>query len=305
LPKPKRSPAAASQKDLFDEGFLKKLEYLAIVSRKVFAGRVRAERRSRKTGSGIEFADHRDYAPGDDIRYLDWNLYGRMGKLLLRLFEEEEDLHVYLLLDASASMRTGTPPKLHYAMKTAAALAYVALSNLDRVSIVPFGGEKRRDPLPPARGKGRIFKVFEFLRELEAEGTTDLAEAAGALVHRHKRRGLVVMVSDLYDPAGAQSALNLLRHHKFEPIVIHTFDEREAKPQLKGDLEIVDCETGEARLVTLSSRVLADFAREHERYMAEIADFCTSHAVPYFRAPTSVAFDELVLQILRRGGILR
>src|SRR5262249_30072316 len=136
-------PAPAN---LFDEGFLKKLEYLAIVSRKVFAGRVRAERRSRKTGAGIEFADHRDYAPGDDIRYLDWALYGRAGKLLLRLFEEEEDLHVYLLLDASASMRTGHPPKLDQAMKLAAALAYVTLANLDRVSIVPFGGEDAREP---------------------------------------------------------------------------------------------------------------------------------------------------------------
>src|SRR5215468_8696574 len=145
--------AETAKRDLFDEGFLKKLEYLAIVSRKVFAGRLRAERRSRKTGAGIEFADHRDYAPGDDIRYLDWNIYGRMDKLLLRLFEEEEDLHVYLLLDASASMRTGRPPKLEYPKKVTAALSYVALANLDRVSILPFGGDEAREPLPPARGK--------------------------------------------------------------------------------------------------------------------------------------------------------
>src|SRR5262249_10171018 len=168
--------AAPRKQDLFDEEFLKKLEYLAIVSRKVFAGKVRAERRSRKVGAGVEFADHRDYAPGDDIRYLDWNLFGRMERLLLRLFEEEEDLHVYLLCDASGSMRTGHPPKLEYASKVAAALAYVTLSNLDRVSIVPFGGDERRDPLPPARGKGRIFKVFQFLREVEAHGSTHLAE---------------------------------------------------------------------------------------------------------------------------------
>jgi len=297
--------AQTAQRDLFDEAFLKKLEYLAIVSRKVFAGRLRAERRSRKTGAGIEFADHRDYAPGDDIRYLDWNLYGRMGKLLLRLFEEEEDLHVYLLLDASGSMRTGRPPKLHYGMQLAAALAYVTLSNLDRVSIVPFGGEERRDPLPPARGKGRIFKVFEFLREVEATGRTDLREAAAALVHRHKRRGLVAVVSDLYDPDGVEAALNLLRHHKFEPVVIHVFDEREAKPDVKGDLELIDCESGERREVTISPRILVEFAREHEKYLAEVDAFCTARAIPYFRAPTSTPFDELVLQIFRRGGLLR
>jgi hypothetical protein len=115
----------------FDQIFLEKLEYLSIVSKKVFAGRMRAERVSRKAGAGIEFADHRDYAAGDDFRYLDWNVYGRSSKLLVRLFEEEEDLHVYLLLDASASMGTGRPPKIAYAMQIAAALGYVALANLD------------------------------------------------------------------------------------------------------------------------------------------------------------------------------
>ena len=105
------------QADLFDEHFLKTLEYLYIVSKKVFAGRARAERRTRKVGSGIEFADYREYVPGDDLRYLDWNIYGRMDKLLLRLFEEEEDLYIYLLLDISDSMRMGSPPKLHYAMQ--------------------------------------------------------------------------------------------------------------------------------------------------------------------------------------------
>jgi uncharacterized protein (DUF58 family) len=296
---------ASGKKELFDEGFLKKLEYLAIVSRKVFSGRLRAERRSRKTGAGIEFADHRDYAPGDDLRYLDWSLYGRIGKLLVRLFEEEEDLHVYLLVDASGSMRTGRTPKLEYAMRVAAALAYVTLSNLDRVSIVPFGGSERRDPLPPTRGKGRIFKVFEFLRDLEAQGATHLADAASALVHRNKRRGLVVVVSDFYDAEGADAALNRLRHHRFEPVAIHVYDEREARPELKGDVEIVDCESGETREVTLSPRILAAFAREHERWLADLEAFCKGRSIPYFRAPTRVPFDELVLQIFRRGGFLR
>lgn len=155
--------------ELFDEGFLKKLEYLHIVSRKLFTGRTRAERRSRKVGSGIEFADHRDYAPGDDFRYLDWNIYGRMGKLLLRLFEEEEDLHIYFLLDISDSMAMGAPSKVHYGMRVAAALCYVGLANLDRVSVTTFA-DGLRDRLPPARGKGRIFKVLDFLRAVTPAG---------------------------------------------------------------------------------------------------------------------------------------
>ena len=127
---------------LFDEAFLKKLEILHIISRKVFTGRLRAERRTRKVGSGIEFADHRKYTWGDDFRYIDWNVYGRVDKLLLRLFEEEEDLYIYLLLDTSKSMLIGEPLKLHYAMQVAAALSYVGLANLDRVAIIPFSAAK-------------------------------------------------------------------------------------------------------------------------------------------------------------------
>src|SRR6478736_9562898 len=140
----------------FDEQFLKKLEYLYVVAKKVFVGRIRAERRSRKTGSGVEFADHRNYAAGDDLRYLDWSVYGRLEKLLLRMFEEEEDLHIYLLIDSSASMRANG--KLDYAERICAALAYIGLAKLDRVSIVPFGGgaaQAAQERLPPSRGKAQ------------------------------------------------------------------------------------------------------------------------------------------------------
>src|SRR5579864_5622501 len=171
----------------FDETFLKKLEYLYVVARKVFTGAMRAERRTRKIGAGVEFADHRNYSSGDDLRYLDWSVYGRLDKLLLRLFEEEEDLHIYLLVDASVSMRSNG--KLDYAMSVAAALAYVGLAKLDRVSIVPFGGPTR-DRMPPSRGKGNIFKVFRFLSALAPEGRTELGKNLELFVHQTKRRGL-------------------------------------------------------------------------------------------------------------------
>jgi uncharacterized protein (DUF58 family) len=288
---------------LFDEAFLHRLEVLAIVARKVFAGRVRAERRSRKVGAGIEFADHRDYAPGDDLRYLDWNLYGRLDRPLLRLFEEEEDLSIYLLLDASASMRSGTVPKLDQAMRISAALAYVALANLDRVALVPFG-EHAPEPLPAARGRGQIFKIFRYLEALEARGETRLEKAAQALVHRHKRRGLVIVASDLYDD-GASAAIDLLRHHRFEPVVVHVVDEADARPTLRGELEIVDSETGEVRAVTVSAGLVAAVGRAHAARLAAASSFCGARAVPYLRAPVSTPFDDLVLGILRRGGLLR
>src|SRR5580704_1891538 len=126
----------AKDDDLFDDDFQRKLDYLALVSKRVFAGRMRAERRTKKSGTGVEFADHRENQPGDDFRYLDWNVYQRFEKLLLRLYEEEEDLAIYLIVDASASMAYGTGEKLRYAKRLAAALAYVGLANLDRVSIV-------------------------------------------------------------------------------------------------------------------------------------------------------------------------
>src|SRR5262245_12652002 len=145
--------------DLFDDEFQRKLDYLALVSRRVFAGRMRAERRTKKSGSGVEFADHREYQPGDDFRYLDWNIYQRFDRLLLRLFEEEEDLAIYFIVDASASMVFGDATKLRYAKRIAAALAYVGLANLDRVSIVSTS-DKVMDRMPQTRGKARIFKVF-------------------------------------------------------------------------------------------------------------------------------------------------
>ena len=237
-----RSPAARADADeeLFDEEFQRRLEVLAIVSRRLVAGRTRAERRSRKTGSGIEFADHRLYEPGDDFRYLDWNLYARTGRLLLRLYEEEEDLSVYVLLDVSRSMGFGAgTTKLAYAKKLAAALGYIALANLDRVSLLTFSDEMG-DRLPPTRGKANIFKAFRFLRPLRADGRTGTARALETFVAQNKRRGVAILISDLYDPEGFEGGINTLRYHKFEPYVIQVFAPEEVHPPLHGDVRLVD-----------------------------------------------------------------
>ena len=296
---------AQDRSALFDDRFLKTLEHLHMVSRKVFAGNLRAERRTRKVGSGIEFADHRTYARGDDFRYIDWNLYGRLDKLLLRLFEEEEDLHIYILIDVSDSMAIGTPlPKLHYAMQVGAALTYVGLANLDRVAIMPFAG-RLIDRLPLSRGKNRIFRVFDFLRNCEIGGQTDLAECMKTFVTQNKRRGLAVLISDFYDPVGFEQGLNTLRYNKFEPFVLQVYDQREAEPQLHGDLALVDCETGDTREVTVSKALLEAYQREHERYCKELEAYCTRYAMAFFRTHTGIPFDELVLRIFRSGGFLR
>lgn len=299
----KPEPAREAEHDLFDDEFQRKLEYLALVSRRVFAGRMRAERRTRKSGSGVEFADHREYQPGDDFRYLDWNAFQRFDKLLVRLFEEEEDLAIYFIIDTSSSMGFGAGEKLRYAKRLCAALAYVGLANLDRVSIVATTSTVSAT-MQSTRGKARIFKAFRFLRALAPTGTTDLGDALKTFVAQHKRRGLAVLISDLYDPAGFERGINVLRYHHFDPFVIHVTDEREARPKLHGDVLLYDCESGEEREVTVTPKVLARFTDAYRDYLGEIERFCATKQVSYVRADVGVPFDELVLRVFRRGGFL-
>ncbi|MFO0666466.1 MAG: DUF58 domain-containing protein [Polyangiaceae bacterium] len=294
----------AASEELFDDEFQRKLDYLAIISRRVFAGRNRAERRTKKTGSGVEFADHREYQPGDDFRYLDWNVYQKFDKLLLRLFEEEEDLAIYFIIDTSASMAFGNGAKLRYAKRTAAALAYVGLANLDRVSIVT-ANEKLSGRMPETRGKARIFKVFRFLQNAKGAGQTALESALRSFVAQNKRRGLAVVLSDLYDPAGFERGINVLRYNKFDPFVIHITDRTEAEPKLSGDVLLYDCETGAEREVTVTRGVLNRFKEAYGEYLTEIEHFCSGRQVPYVRADVSLPFEELVLRVFRRGGFLR
>ncbi len=300
VPPPSRSGAD----DLFDDEFQRKLDYLALVSKRAFAGRMRAERRTKKTGAGIEFADHRDYQPGDDFRYLDWSVYQRFDRLLLRLFEEEEDLAIYFIIDASTSMGFGDGGKFRYAKHVTAALAYVGLANLDRVSVVSTA-DKLRSRLPATRGKARIFKVFRFLAELTPDGRTNLEDALKAFVAQNKRRGLVVLVSDLYDPHGFERGINVLRYNKFDPFVVHIVDRQESKPKLAGDVLLYDCETGDEREVTVTAKVLERFERAYGDYLAAVERFCSSKQVPYIQADVRIPFEELILRVFRRGGFLR
>ena len=296
-------PERARKVQLFDDEFQRKLEMLALVSRRVFAGRLRAERRTKKKGSGVEFADHRDYVEGDDFRSVDWNVYQRFGKLLVRLYEEEEDLSIYFLVDCSSSMGFGSGKKFDQARRIVAALAYVGLANLDRVTIVAVSDEMVTR-MPTTRGKGRIFKAFRFLEGLTPGGVTDLGEALKAFAAQHKRRGLAVLVSDLYDPAGFESGINALRFAGFEPFVVHVVDPSEAAPALKGDVVVYDCETGDEREVTVTAELLTRLGQEFSDYRERIERFCVQKQVPHLTADVDVPFDELVLRVFRRGGFL-
>src|SRR6185503_18041170 len=302
-PLSRKLAAGGDSEDLFDDEFQRKLDYLAMVSRRVFSGAMRAERRTKKTGSGVEFADHRDYTVGDDFRYLDWSAYQRFDRLLIRLYEEEEDLSIYFILDSSSSMAFGDGEKLRQAKRLTAALAYVGLANLDRIAIVTATDEIS-GRMQSTRGKARIFRIFRFLRDVQADGLTDLGEAMKTFVAQHKRRGLAVLLTDLYDPRGFEKGINVLRYNKFEPFVLHIVDPSEARPDLKGDVRVYDCETGEEREVTVTAKVLERYGQAYNEYLDEAQRFCTSRQVSYFRADVNIPFDELILRVFRRGGIL-
>jgi uncharacterized protein (DUF58 family) len=289
---------------VFEQDFLQKLEYLALVARRVFRGRIKAERRSTVYGSSVEFADYREYAPGDDYRYLDWNIYARMDDLLVKLFEEEQDLHVYILLDVSQSMHV-TEAKYNCARRVAASLAYIAMSNLDRVAVYPFA-DRLLPEFPLTRGKGRILTLLDYLAGREpVRGDTDLTNCAKMFVQRRPRRGLVILISDLYDQHGFENGLDVLRYHRDEIQVLHLIDPSEGQPTLKGDLDLMDSETGQLRPVTVTERHLKLYRQLYEDFLNRSEHACRQREVDYLRSTTEVPFEELVLQVLRRGGVLQ
>lgn len=290
---------------LFDTDFLKKLEYLSLISRRVFRGQLLAQRRTMQLGGGIEFADHREYTPGDDFRYLDWNLYARHDELLLKRFQEEEDLHVYLLLDCSRSMAFGRRPKFDFARQVTAALAYIALADLDRIAVVAYAGDIV-DDFPLTRGKGRILSLLQFLEGLSPQGAvTDLARVATGFVHRNQRRGLVVVVSDLYDPAGFERGLDILRHRKYEPHLVQIYDRKEAEPNLRGDMELFDVETESIQKVTVTERNLRQYRRIFANFQESIQRYCRKNGLGCTRTTTEIPFDELILKMMRTAGAVR
>ncbi|MFO0554542.1 MAG: DUF58 domain-containing protein [Polyangiaceae bacterium] len=303
-PKSLRGQKPVVEEDLFGDDFQRRLDYLAMVSKRVFSGAMRAERRTKKVGSGVEFADHRDYAPGDDLRYLDWHAYDRFQKLLIRLYEEEEDLSIYFILDSSSSMAFGDGEKLRQAKRLCAALAYVGLANLDRVTIVSATDEIS-GRMPETRGKARIFRIFRFLSAIHGEGHTDLEDSLKTFVAQHKRKGLAVLLSDLYDAKGFEKGINVLRYAKFEPFVLHLTDSTDRTPSLRGDVRVYDCESGEEREVTVTPRILERYARAYDAYIANVKRFCTKKQVSYYEASVDVPFDDLILRVFRRGGFLR
>ncbi|MEX2026590.1 MAG: DUF58 domain-containing protein, partial [Pirellulaceae bacterium] len=259
------------------------LQRLELVSRKIFRGRMKGERRSRKKGQSVEFADFRNYVPGDDLRLLDWNLYARLDKLILKLFLEEEDLHFYALLDASESMGFGEPTKLEYAKQLAAALAFVGLIRADRVRIETLG-QDRQHRGPVLRGRKSVWRMLDYVAAIEPGDNVPLADGVKNFCLRNSGRGIVVLITDLMDKQGYESALRYLVSQQMDVYLIHVLSQEELEPDVKGDLRLVDCEDDDVAEITVSAPLLSKYKQTLGAFTSGAQEFCSRRGINYLLA---------------------
>src|SRR6266852_1751810 len=289
---------------LLDPQFLARLEQLELVSRKIFMGRMKGERRSKRKGQSVEFADYRNYVIGDDLRHLDWNLYARLERLFIRLFMEEEDLHFYLLLDNSLSMDFGSPSKLHYAKQVAAALGFIGLVNMDRVVIEAFN-DRLTQSMPAARGRRSLWRVMDFLQKLEPAGPSNLQRALRTFSLKCSGKGIVLVLSDFMDKGGYEDALRYLVARQLDIYVIQVLSQEEIEPEIVGDLKLVDIEDEDVAEITVSAPLLKRYKQNLAAYRAALHEFCTRRGVSYLFTSNQVPFDRLVLTYLRQRGLVK
>lgn len=288
---------------VFDEAFLRQLERLMLVTRKAVHGGMKGVRRSVKRGQSVEFTDYRNYTLGDDLRALDWNLYARLEKLFIKLFIEEEDVNVHILLDASASMDGGVPDKLLFGKRAAAALAYVGLASYDRISMAVLQGKAARR-FPPVRGTGRIFQVLADLSGIKPHtGPTDIAAACRHYAAQITQRGPLILLSDLFDD-NTERAISELAGTRCDVAVLHTLSADELDPPLEGDLRLIDRETGNGVNITADLVTLDAYRARLTSWQARLDEVSTKRRVAYLPTPTTMPLSDLVFAELRRRQVV-
>ena len=294
-----------------DEEFLRRLERLSVLARRPAAGGIGGEHRSAARAPSTDFADYRDYHPGDDFRRIDWNAYGRLGQLYVKLTEAREQLVVDVLLDASSSMDWGEPSKLAYGRQLAAALSHLALARFDRVGVTVLGespvgtsnGDAPARRFAPARGRARFHDLLRFLEATEPAGRLRLDDALAAY-RPDRRRGQAILISDMLAPEGYQDGLERLLRAGLDVVVLHVLSPQELEPEPGGDLELIDAETGELVEVSLTQETIRVYRERLDRWCGEVEAFCIRRGIRYVRATTDTPFDTLLLDTLRRGLIL-
>ncbi len=297
-------PAAARPEPLLDPDFMARLEQLEIISRKIHASRQKGERKSKRKGESAEFADYRNYVVGDDLRHIDWNIYARLDRLFLKLFLEEEDLNVSVLIDVSGSMDAGDPTKGLYAKRVAAALAYIGLCNYDRVTLCAYNDAiaKFRQGL---RGRRLMSQVVSFLESTPLEGKSHFAVAAKQFAMRQRQKGVVLILSDLMDKGGFEQGFRYLLGRDLDIYVIQILSPQELEPDLTGDLKLVDVEDDDVAEITVSKLLLDKYKANLQAYCESIRTYCMQRGAAYFLAITNNPFENLVMHFLRQRGLLR
>jgi uncharacterized protein (DUF58 family) len=288
--------------------FLRKLEFLRVVARRVHTGRFSALNRSRKLGRGIDFADHRPYTPGDDFKDIDWNLYGRMDKFMVRLAEEETELNLNLLVDCSASMEAssvdGAPSdKAAWTRKVATALSYVALAHLDRVHVYPFGNGLH-PPLTPPRHKAQAIQIHRYLRSVKPDGATDLEAAVRAFAGVSRGRGIAMVLSDFLAPGGWQRALDLLRHARYEVGILQVSAPDEGSIDERGEVVLHDRETGKRMRIRVTEKIATAYRRAFLAHGESLQAYARSHSLFYAHGRSDSPFEEMVLRTMRAERLL-
>ena len=296
------SAGAGIDQPLLSPDFLRQLDRLTVASRRPPMGVLQGERRSPRRGQAVEFADFRPYTPGDDPRLVDWNAYARLERFFLKLFVEEEDAMVHLLIDTSKSMGWGEPAKLDFAKSVAAGVAYIALANLEWIAVSPFTSTLGAPPRPQ-RGRTAAPRLFAMLADLRPAGGTDLAAAVRRYAATVRRPGPLLVLSDLYDP-GWQDALRAAAGARFDVSVIHILSPEEVAPAFEGDLRLIDDETEEIVEVSADGDAMERYRELLDGWRSEIQAWCAKRAMPYVPVATDFPLEAFVLEVLRKKGVV-
>ncbi len=305
------SESTTTSTQLLPESVRRRLDGLMLVARSIRAGRMKGERRSTKRGTSIEFADYRNYTPGDDLRKLDWNVYARLERPYVKLLEDEEDLAVHVLLDISASMdwpasEDNAPHphnKLHYAQRLAAALGYIALKTGDRLMVHALN-DRGANYFGPSRGRAQTVALLQFAHGLKPGGIADLNTALREFSIRERRPGLVIVISDGFSPTGISEGLKRLQGKGHDVVFVQVLSPDEVTPPMTGDLRLVDVETGEAQEVTIDANMRAIYQQRLESWLDDIRDECARRGIHYLMVQTDTPYEEVLLYELRRLGVI-
>ena len=297
-------PTTRKLSDLLDPKFMARLDSLDLLSRKILQGKLQGERRSKRRGQSVEFADHRPYVVGDDLRFVDWNVYGRLDQLFLKLFLEEQDLTVHILVDSSASMGLGEPAKRLFAKRLTAALGYVSLVNNNRLTISLFA-DGLRAQLPHMRGRNYLSQMAEMLLTTDCEGLSDFEKACRDATASRIGRGVTIVVSDFLFKQGYEAALRRLIGARYDLYVIQVLSPQEISPELTGDLKLLDVEDADTAEITVSAALIKYYKRNLAAWCDELRSFCTNRGAVCVQANSADSVESLVLNYLRRIHLLR